>query len=281
MAFRFDSRRGDGRRNGRENEPRNGRENEPRNGNRNEPRNGNRNGTRRGQSNVIGVALLLGVTVLALGSLTATIGSVIGAHAASADAARVADGLDGALDPVEATGRNRGRVAFTEGSLRTVERDLRVLDGDGVRHTVGVDALVFVGDGHRVAFAAGAIVRGRGAGADLVEPPPITVSRGSGGVVVVGAPRLGGHADVAGSGGVRITLRTDVRHNRTSLNRGRFGIAVETTTPEPWVEYFREQNATVSRRDFDDDGIESVVARFAGERQGYLVVHEMNLEVVA
>lgn len=267
MAFRVDSRRGDGRRNGRGDRRRNG--------------HGDRRRNNRGQSNVIGVALLLGVTVLALGSLTATIGSVIGAHAASADAARVADGLGGALDPVEATGHNRGQVAFTEGSLRTVERDLRVLDGDGVRHTVGVDALVFEGEGHRVAFAAGAIVRGRGAGADIVEPPPITVSRGSGGVVVVGAPRLGGHADVAGSGGVSITLRTDVRHNRTSLDRGRFGIAVETTTPEPWVEYFREQNATVSRRDFDDDGIESVVARFAGERQGYLVVHEMNMEVVA
>lgn len=237
-------------------------------------------GNGRGQSNVVGVALLLGITVVALGALTATIGAVIGAHAASADAARVADGLGGALDPVEATGRNRGEIAFTEGSLRTVERDLRVLDGGGVRQTVGVGALVFEGNGHRVAYSAGAIVRGAGTGADLVEPPQITASRGSGGVVVVGAPRLGGDADVAGSGGVTVTLQTDVLHNRTDLGRGRFGIAVETTTPGPWVEFFRGQNATVSRRDFDEDGLESVVARYPGQRQAYLVVHGMNLEVL-
>lgn len=238
----------------------------------------------RGQANVVGIAILLGITVIALGGLTASIGTVIDAHAANADAARVADGIGGALDPVETTGRNRGRVTFTDGSLRTVERDLRVLDGGGVRHVVGVDALVFQSDEHRVAFAAGAIVRGTGRGADLLEPPPVIASvsgsgSGSGGVLVVGAPRLGGQAAVGGSGGVAVTLRTDVRHDRTNLGRARFAVAVETTTPGAWEEFFGRQNATVSRRDFDADGIVSVVGSYPGRRQGYLVVHDMNLEV--
>lgn len=238
-------------------------------------------GPARGQSNVIGIALLLGVTVVALGVLTASIGAVIEGHAASADAARVADGMSGALVPVEATGVHRGRLAFTEGSVRTVERELRVLDASGVRRAVGVDALVFEADDRRVAFAAGAVIRGKGAGADLLEPPPVTASRGSGGVLVVGAPRLGGNADVAGSGGVTVTLRTDVHHDRTDLGRGRYRVAVETATPDPWEEHFRRQGATVTRRDFDDDGVESVVARYPGRRRAYLVVHDMNLEVAA
>lgn len=252
----------------------------------------------RGQANVVGIAILLGITVIALGALTASIGTVIDAHAANADAARVADGIGGALDPVETTGRNRGRVTFTDGSLRTVERDLRVLDAGGVRHVVGVDALVFQSDEHRVAFAAGAIVRGTGRGADLLEPPPFiasvsgsergrrsgsgsgpTYGSGSEGVLVVGAPRLGGQAAVGGSGGVAVMLRTDVRHDRTNLGQARFAVAVETTTPGAWEEFFGRQNATVSRRDFDADGIVSVVGTYPGQRQGYLVVHDMNLEV--
>lgn len=238
-------------------------------------------GPTRGQSNVVGIALLLGVTVVALGGLTASIGAVIESHAASADAARVADGMDEALDPVEATGAHRGRLAFTEGSLRTVERELRLLDASGVRHIVGVDALVFEAENRRVAFVAGAIIQGTGAGADLVESPPITASRGSGGVLVVGAPRLGGDTAVAGSGGVTVTLRTDVRHDRTDLGRGRYRVAVETATPGPWAERFRRQGATVTRRDFDDDGVESVVAGYPGQRRTYLVVHDMHLEVAA
>jgi hypothetical protein len=35
----------------------------------------------------------------------------------------------------------------------------------------------------------------------------------------------------------------------------------------------------VTTRDFDGDGVTSVVARYPGERVGYLVVHEMGLEV--
>ena len=56
-------------------------------------------------------------------------------------------------------------------------------------------------------------------------------------------------------------------------------IAVETATPEPLERWFRDRNATVSRRDFDGDGTESVVGRFPGNRTGYLVVHDMHAEV--
>lgn len=58
----------------------------------------------RGQSHVVGVALLLGISVVALGSLTVVVGSLVDAGTASANAMRVADEMDGALRPVETTG---------------------------------------------------------------------------------------------------------------------------------------------------------------------------------
>lgn len=235
-----------------------------------------------GQSNVIGIALLLGVTVLALGTLTASVGTVVESNAATADAARVATDFDRALAPVESTGAHRGRVSFTSGQLRTAERELRVINESEVIENVSVDALVFTSGSHRVAFLAGAIVRGTGASARMYTPPPITASRSeSGGVLVVGAPRLAA-TSVATSTTSRATivLRTNVSHRRTALGTDTYRIAVETETPVAWEAYFEQQNATMTElRDFDDDGIDSVVAQFEGRRIAYLVRHDLHLEV--
>ena len=235
----------------------------------------------RAQSNVVGVAILLGVVVLALGSLTASVGTMVDRNAAAADATRVATDFDRALQPVEATGRHRGRVSFTDGRLRTVERDLRVLNATGVVRTVRTDALVFTTHDRRVAFAAGAVVRGDPENAWMRSPPPITASRegGSNGVLVVGAPVLGGSLAVGASGGTTVGLRTNVTHHRTPLGNDTYRVAVETATPGAWRRHFEDRNAAVTTRDFDDDGVVSVVVAFPGRRVGYLVVHEMRLEV--
>lgn len=234
----------------------------------------------RGQSNVVGVALLLGVTVMALGALTAGIGTVVQDNAAGADAARVADGFDAALRPVETTGVRRGRVAFSSGQVRVVERDLRVTDGSTTRR-VAVDALVYETDDRRVTFLAGAIVRGEGERARVVRPPPIVAARGAGGSLVVGAPRLdAATVGVGGEGGVEVVLRTNVSHDRERLGRGSYRVAVETATPAAWRTALEEAGGeVVATRDVDGDGVPSVVARFPGERTVYLVVHDMDLEV--
>ena len=244
----------------------------------------------RAQSNVVGVAILLGVVVVALGTLTAGIGSVVENNAASADAARVAADLDSALEPVSATGVHRGRVSFTDGRLRTVERDLRVLNGSGVVRTVSADALIFTAGKRRVGFLAGAIVRGRPGNARMRTPPPFTASRIGGadgdesggnetGVLVVGAPTLNGSVGFATTGGGSVVLRTDVTHRRTALGEGTYRVAVETATPDAWRRHFERRNATVTARDFDGDGVTSVVADYPGERVAYLVVHDLRLEV--
>jgi len=238
-------------------------------------------GRDRAQSNVVGVALLLAVTVIALGALTAGVGTMVTENAETADANRVADGFDAALRPVETTGADRGRVQFVDGQLRTVERDLRVTDGTAT-YTVEVDALVYESGDRRVTFLAGAIVRGAGEGARLHRRPPITASRRAGGVLVVGAPSLNASSvGLSGSGTVTALLRTNVTHERVDLGRSQFRVAVETETPRAWVTAFERLNATVlaTDRDLDGDGVPSVVAEFPGTRRGYLVIHDMRLEV--
>lgn len=226
----------------------------------------------RGQSDVVGVALLLGLTVLSLGALTAGIGVVVEENAASADARRVAADLDGALRPVETTGVHRGPVAFTDGTLGTVDRDLRVLGGGRV-HRVEVDALVYTAGDRRVTYVAGAIMRGSLGSTTLESMPPVTVGPD---VLIVGAPKLGGRVAVAGED-VRTTLATDVSHERTALGRDSYRLAIETRTPEPLARRFGEDHPTAVR-DIDGDGVPSVVVRFPGVRTGYLVVHDMALE---
>lgn len=228
---------------------------------------------------MVGVVLLLGITVLALGGLTATVGSVVDGQTAAADESRVASAFATDLRPVEHTGPNVARVSFSEGRVTTVERDLRVLTASGVQRTVEIGALVYRTDSTRVAFVGGSVVRGRSGRAWLERGPPITATSEET-ALVVGAPRLGTQGEsVAGTGGATVRLRTNVSHERTTLGTARYHVAVETATPRPLARYFEARNATTRTRDIDGDGVPSVVATYPGERTLYLVVHELRLEV--
>lgn len=233
----------------------------------------------RAQSHVVGVALMLGLAVVALGSLTAGIGMIVDTQVSNADADRVADDLETALEGVERTGVHSHPVRFTEGGLATSERTLRVLENGTVVERHGIGAVSFEGGDEHVTFVAGAVVRGTGENAWLTAEPPITSSRRNS-VLVVGVPVVGGgHTTVAGQGGVRATLRTDVEHAASELGTGEYSVAIETAAPGAFERYFERLGAETERRTFGDDQFGSVVARFPGERDGYLVRHELNLEI--
>lgn len=234
---------------------------------------------RRGQSHVIGVAILLAITTVSLGVLTAGIGGLVESNAAAADADRVADTFAD-VRPSTSTGVERHRLAFGDGTLSVAPRTVRVLDSDGMVATHDADAIVFETDDRRVTFLAGAVVRGTGEAARVTRPPPFSTSDA---LLVVGLPVLEvtGPDAIGGSGATTLTLRTDTSHERTVLGDGEYRVAVETTTPVAWEAHFDEAGAQTSRRDFDSDGVPSVVAAFPGERTAYLVVHETDLEVSA
>jgi len=245
----------------------------------------------RAQSHVVGVTLLLGVTVVALGSLTIVAGTLLEAGSASADATRVAGELDETLRPVETTGPRVGQVHFAGGTLSTVQREIRIINrsGPGVITEESVGGLVFEASDRRVAYVGDAVVAGQPGSAWLESGLPITSSERNG-VLVVGVPRLqAGDVTVGGTrasmsdagtgGGTTVTLATNVSHDRVDLGTGNFSVAVETETPRPFERYFEAQNATVTRQDFDGDGVESVVAEYPHQRRGYMVVHNLSLEV--
>jgi len=233
----------------------------------------------RAQSHVVGVALLFGLTAVALGTLTVGVGTVVDSQASNADAHRVADGMDETFRAVDRGGRYSQRLSFAEGRLATTDRTLRILENGTVVETQEIGALVFTANDRRVAAVAGAITSQQGSSSWLVSEPSITGSERNG-VLVVGAPALNaGHVSIGGTGGVTATVRIDPSHTEHDLGTGTFSIAIETATPGPFERYFERQNATTDRRTFAGDSTTSVVAHYPGTRQGYLVVHDLALEV--
>ena len=223
--------------------------------------------------------LLLGLTVVALGGLTAVVGSVVDGHTATADGARVANTFETAFRPVEQTGQHTARVRFTEGRLTTVERELRVLNDSWVRRTVPVDAMVYESRGNPVRFLAGSVVRGTVGNAWLETDPPVTATWDDT-AVIVGAPLVNASdGTVSGTGGVSAGIRQNISHERERLPADNYSVAVETETPRPFTEYFQRIGATTRVRDIDGDGIKSVVATFPGRQTLYLVRHDMRTEV--
>jgi flagellin-like protein len=230
----------------------------------------------RAQSNVVGVAILLGVTVIALGALTASVGTVLDQHAAASDSRRVAADLDDALRPVETTGVRRGEIAFTRGDLELVERQVRVLDHGGVVASVDANALRFTAGSRGATYLAGSVlVHGDGWSRTRTRLP-VTADEN---VLVVSVPALRGDVALSATGGGPFTLQSNVAHERRSLGEGSYRVAVETTHPAALRRQFERTNATVSLRDIDGDGVPSVVADFDGVRTAYVVVHETEVEV--
>jgi len=235
-----------------------------------------RNSSKRGQSHVVGTVLMIGLTVIALGGLTAAVGGIVDDQTSRADVDRVSDDFADAIQPQSSTGYGSHEVTFTDGSIRTVERDLRVFNDSMLVARIEVDSLVYERDNYRVAANAGAIVRGSPGGAWLERDPPITAGEG---VLIVGATQLNGTGTVGTNGGVTVTLRTNTTHERQSLGTDQYTVAIESDTPEAFREFADRFDSSFRVADLDGDGVESAVLEFDGSRQGYLVDHDMRLEV--
>ncbi|MFA1610308.1 DUF7289 family protein [Halobellus rubicundus] len=231
----------------------------------------------RAQTAVVGVAILLGLTVLAVAGLSATAGSIVEDGAASATATRVADDLETALGP--ASGARTTTLALDSGSVRVVNRSVWVLGEDGVVWAGHAGAIVYADGGHRVTGFAGAVVHRDDRGRRLLAPSRLAPADDA---LYLGVPVLnasGADGVATGGHGLDVALRTDARARRIDLPPGRYRVGFETETPAAWERHLRERGATTTRRDVDGDGVSSVVAAFDGPRRVHLIVHDVRLRV--
>ena len=233
----------------------------------------------RGQSHVVGVALLLAASAIALGTLTMGVGQLMESRAADADAQRVATGMAEAIRPRQTTGYASDRVRFTDGRLETVQREVRVYRNGSAVGTYDTMALRYESGEQRVAFVGGAIVRRHGGSSWLVREPPIagSVTRE---VLLVGLSHLqASDVAVGTTGQTSVPIRTNVSHDREDLGTGTFAVGIETRAVDAFRRYFDERDVPTAVEDVDGDGIPSVLARFRGDRRAYLVHHRLSLEV--
>ena len=236
----------------------------------------------RAMSSVVGVALLLGVTVVSLGVLTAGIGAVVGDGATSIAADRAATDLESALG-ARGAGVREVDVRFADGRLRPLDRTVRVFDDDGEVASVAANGLELTTDDRRVAFVDGGVAVGPPGNARLRGGPSVAVSDDA---VLLSVTRLDvtSVSTVTASGRATVRLRTDVRHRRTDLGEidddRRF--AVETSTPGAWERAFADRAGVtvLDRRDDDGDGVPSVAFDLPPSRTLRLVIHEVRVEVV-
>ncbi|MFB6091012.1 MAG: flagellin-like protein [Halobellus sp.] len=231
----------------------------------------------RAQTAVVGVAILLGLTVLAVAGLSAAAGSIVEGGAASAAATRVADDLETALGP--ASGPRATTLELGAGSVRVVNRSVWLFDEGGVVWAGHAGAVVYADGGHRVTGFAGAVVHRDDRGSRLLAPSRLAPANGT---LYLGVPVLNASgADGVATGGHRIdvTLRSDARARRFDLPRGRYRVGFETEHPGAWERHLRERGATTTRRDVDGDGTPSVVAAFDAPRTVHLIVHDVRLRV--
>jgi hypothetical protein len=233
----------------------------------------------RAQSHVVGVALLLVASTIAIGTLTLGVGELLESRAETTDAKQVAEGLADAVQPQGTTGYGVGRVQFSDGNLRTVEREVRLRRNGTTVRTYETGALRYETGERVVSVVGGAIVHQHEESGWLVREPPIAGSTASG-VLLVGIPVLGaGDTAVSGEGGGPVAIRTNVSHSRTTLGTGRFAVAIETSAAGAIRRYFEERGVPARIRDFDDDGVRSVLARYPGQRRGIVVRHDLELVI--
>ncbi|ELZ91931.1 hypothetical protein C440_16504 [Haloferax mucosum ATCC BAA-1512] len=230
----------------------------------------------RAQSNIVGVALLLGIGVVAIGLLTASVGTLVDAQVATADADAAVEGLTELRDGVFAGSNETYSLRVTDGDLSRVDRTVRVISDAGVNRTFGADGYVADLGGQRVAFVGGAVVRGQGESATLATPVPLSLA---GDVAFLTLPTVtADSADGVGLG-TGAALRTRTNRSVLDLPSDGYTVAIETETPGAWERAFERRGFDPSRVDYDGDDVESVAVAVPGGDQT-LTLARYNVTVV-
>lgn len=238
-----------------------------------------RRGRTRGQSAIIGVALLLGLTIVSVGVLTAGTGILVDEAAQGADAQRVADRLATAYNPSTLEGATTLSLALTGGQLTTEERRITLRRSGDVVATVDTRALRFARGDHHVSVLGQAIIRGQADRARFVRDPGLVTVFGAEDdrTLSVSITSLSGQVDESMSQQTSLRLRLHGSHERRDPGAGRYSISIETATPELWEAYLADIAVSVRIEGADTSQTKVVVAELGRVSRARLIIHQVEI----
>lgn len=234
----------------------------------------------RGQSAVIGVALLLGLTIVSVGVLTAGTGMLVDEAAQGADANRVADRWATAYNPTTLEGTTTLSIALTGGQFTTKERRITVRRFGDVVGTFETNVLVFEEGDHQVTVIGQAVVRGQAGRARFVRNPSLVTVFGSEDdrTLSISIVALSGQVDKGVRSQTPLRLQLTGSHERRDPGAGRYTISIETATPKIWVDYLADLARSVRIVGDDSSQTKLVVAELGQVSRARLIIHRVEVE---
>jgi flagellin-like protein len=235
----------------------------------------------RAQSAVIGVALLMVITVVSIGVLTAGTGLLVDEAGRNADAQRVADRLLAGYEPRTLLGATTISLPVTGGHLYTVPRTIEVHRfGDPVA-TFETAAIRYQRAGHRVSASGQALVQGRGPDARFLRRPAlVTVLEAEGQrVLSISVVRIESDIDHGVDRPGSLALSLVATHERRELDPGRYTLSLETDEPVLWERALGQVAKWTRVQETDTPGQYRIVAEIGRVDQVRLLVTHLEVRI--
>lgn len=233
----------------------------------------------RGQSAIIGVALLLAITVVSVGVLTAGTGILVDEAAQEADLERIGDTVVADYRPATLAGTSTMTLSLAGGTVVTEPREITISRYGDVVARLQTVALRYERAGRALTIQSGAILQARNGHTTFVREPGMARRFGADGdrVLTLSLVNLTGDVEERIDNPRRVRFEFEATHERRDLDAGRYTIRVETAAPAAWVQYFEDVGADVhTERTSQEGGV--VVADFGRVSDARLIIHHVEVQ---
>jgi flagellin-like protein len=234
----------------------------------------------RGQSAVIGVALLLAITVVSVGVLTAGTSILVEEAAQEADLERIGDTIVSGYQPTTLEGTRTMSLSLTGGTLLTEQREITVSRYGDVIARVQTVALRYERANRAVSIVGGGILQTRAGGTAFVREPNMVSSFGGDGerILILSLVALTGTVEESIDEPRRVPLAFEATHERRDPGAGRYTVRLETAHPSVWMRYFEERGVDVRLVDHPGEAADVVVADLGLVTEARLIIHHVEVQ---